>query len=105
MVNIILVCEHGASTSMLTDRMKDAAKQLGVDAVINAYPYTKLDELIDGADIVLLGPQVRFKKNLRCEIRGKRRGIYGYRYGGLRHDEWGKGTENGIGTSQVLTKN
>ena len=60
MVNIILVCEHGASTSMLTDRMKDAAKQLGVDAVIN--PYTKLDELIDGADIVLLGPQVRFKK-------------------------------------------
>ena len=59
MVNIILVCEHGASTSMLTDRMKDAAKQLGVD---NAYPYTKLDELIDGADIVLLGPQVRFKK-------------------------------------------
>ena len=38
MVNIILVCEHGASTSMLTDRMKDAAKQLGVDAVINAYP-------------------------------------------------------------------
>ena len=62
MVNIILVCEHGASTSMLTDRMKDAAKQLGVDAVINAYPYTKLDELIDGADIVLLGPQVRFKK-------------------------------------------
>ena len=42
MVNIILVCEHGASTSMLTDRMKDAAKQLGVDAVINAYPYTCL---------------------------------------------------------------
>ena len=62
MVNIILVCEQGASTSLLTERMKDAAQQLGIDAVINAYPYTKLDELIDGADIVLLGPQVRFKK-------------------------------------------
>ena len=58
MVNIILVCEHGASTSLLTERMKDAAQQLGIDAVINAYPYTKLDELIDGADIVLFVPQV-----------------------------------------------
>ena len=62
MYNIILVCEHGASTGMLTTRMQDAAKKLGVDATINAYPYTKLDELIDAADIVLLGPQVRFKK-------------------------------------------
>ncbi len=62
MYNIILVCEHGASTGMLTTRMQDAAKKLGVEATINAYPYTKLDELIDGADIVLLGPQVRFKK-------------------------------------------
>lgn len=62
MYNIILVCEHGASTGMLTSRMQDAAKAMGVEANINAYPYTKLDELIDGADIVLLGPQVRFKK-------------------------------------------
>ena len=62
MYNIILVCEHGASTGMLTTRMQDAAKKLGVEATINAYPYTKLDELIDGADIVLLGPPVRFKK-------------------------------------------
>lgn len=60
--NIILVCEHGASTSMLTDRMKEAAKDLEIDVHINAYSYTKLDELIDGADLVLLGPQVRFKK-------------------------------------------
>ena len=62
MVNIILVCEHGASTGMLTTKMQEAAKKQGIDANINAYPYTKLDELIDGADIVLLGPQVRFKK-------------------------------------------
>ena len=62
MYNIILVCEHGASTGMLTTRMQEAAKKLGVEATINAYPYTKLDELIDGTDIVLLGPQVRFKK-------------------------------------------
>ena len=62
MINIVLVCEHGASTSMLTSRMKDAAEKLGIEAYINAYSFTKLDEVIDGADIVLLGPQVRFKK-------------------------------------------
>lgn len=62
MYNIILVCEHGASTGMLTSAMKKAAEEKGVEVAINAYPYTKLDELIDDADIVLLGPQVRFKK-------------------------------------------
>lgn len=62
MYNIILVCEHGASTGMLTSRIKDAADAQGVDVNVNAYPYTKLGEIIDAADIVLLGPQVRFKK-------------------------------------------
>ena len=62
MVNIVLVCEQGASTGMLTTRMRDAAAKLGIEASINAYSFTKLDEVIDGADIVLLGPQVRFKK-------------------------------------------
>ena len=62
MVNVVLVCEHGASTGMLTTRMRDAAAKLGIEASINAYSYTKLDEVIDGTDIVLLGPQVRFKK-------------------------------------------
>ncbi len=64
MVNIVLVCEHGASTGMLTTRMRDAAVKLGKEASINAYSFTKLDEVIDGADIVLLGPQVRFKKKM-----------------------------------------
>ncbi len=49
---------------MLTTRMRDAAAKLGKEASINAYSFTKLDEVIDGADIVLLGPQVRFKKKM-----------------------------------------
>ncbi len=72
MYNIILVCEHGASTGMLADRMKQAAKDMGIDANINAYPYTKLDDLIDDADVVLLGPQVRFKqKSFEEQYAGK----------------------------------
>lgn len=63
MHNIYLVCEHGASTSMLMERMADAAKEEGIEVDVRALPYTKLGEVIDGADVVLLGPQVRFKKS------------------------------------------
>lgn len=63
-MNIVLVCEHGASTGMLTSRMRDAATKMNIEASINAYSFTSLDEVIDGADIVLLGPQVRFKKKM-----------------------------------------
>lgn len=62
MLNMILVCEHGASTGMMTAKIKGAADVQGIDVSVNAYPYTKLNEVIDAADIVLLGPQVRFKK-------------------------------------------
>lgn len=62
MKNIILLCEHGASTSIIVEQMKECAKKRNYECTINAYSYTKLDEIIDGADVVLLGPQVRFKK-------------------------------------------
>lgn len=61
MYHIILACEHGASTSIVTEAMQKAAKKMGVEATINAYPYTELANLIDGADAVLLGPQIRFR--------------------------------------------
>lgn len=62
MINIVLACQHGASTDLLVVKMREAAKAKGIEAVINAYAYTKLEQVIAGADIVLLGPQVRFKK-------------------------------------------
>lgn len=61
MYNIILACEHGASTSIVTEAMRKAAKRMGIEANINAYPYTDLADLIDGADAILLGPQIRFR--------------------------------------------
>ncbi|NMC29497.1 MAG: PTS sugar transporter subunit IIB [Pelolinea sp.] len=61
--NIILVCQWGASTGMLVEKMNEAAKKKNVEAVINAYSEAKLDQYIADADIVLLAPQVRFKKD------------------------------------------
>ena len=61
--NIVLVCQWGASTGMLVEKMNEAAKKKNIEAVINAYSEAKLDQFINDADIVLLAPQVRFKKD------------------------------------------
>lgn len=62
MMNVILACQYGASTDLLAVKMQEAAKNLDLDVIVNAYSFTKLEQVIDSADIVLLGPQIRFKK-------------------------------------------
>lgn len=62
MKNILLVCAAGMSTSLLVNKMKEAAKQKGVEANINALPVSECGNVVDTVDIVLLGPQVRFQK-------------------------------------------
>lgn len=47
---------------MMAEAIKKAADKKGIDVNVNAYPYTKLSELIDGTDVVLLGPQIRYKQ-------------------------------------------
>lgn len=63
MYKIILVCQYGASTSMFAARMNAAAKKLGIDAECKAYPESRLDEFVESADFVLLGPQIGYKKD------------------------------------------
>jgi len=47
---------------MLAEKMKAAAAEQGIDAAIAAYPDSSLPSLIDQADVILLGPQIGFKK-------------------------------------------
>ena len=63
MKNIILACSAGMSTSMLVAKMQEAAKKRGVDVSIEAISETKIKDYKDKADIILLGPQVRFLLN------------------------------------------
>ena len=60
MRKIVLVCAAGASTSMLMKRMNDAAAAQGYDCTVEAHPVSDVADYAD-ADIVLLGPQVRFQ--------------------------------------------
>lgn len=68
MKNIVLMCSQGMSTSMLVERMKDEAAKAGFECTIEAHPVSEIDEVKEIADVILLGPQVRFKlKKLQGE--------------------------------------
>ena len=60
MVNILLVCSAGMSTSMLVRKMQDAASAKGIETNIWAVGDADSTSESKKADIILLGPQVRF---------------------------------------------
>lgn len=63
MRKIVLLCAAGMSTSILVVKMQEAAQAIGYDCDIHAYPVAFAKEKGRDADIVLIGPQVRFKVN------------------------------------------
>ena len=67
-MNILLVCEAGMSTSLLVNKMNEAAKAKGLSLEINAYPIGSIDKHASNADVILLGPQVRYELN---NVKGK----------------------------------
>ncbi len=60
---ILLVCSAGMSTSLLVNRMLEAAKERGLDYKIDAHPVGQVGIHGPEADVILLGPQVRFELN------------------------------------------
>ncbi|WP_462412688.1 lactose/cellobiose PTS transporter subunit IIB [Neobacillus sp. Marseille-QA0830] len=59
-MNILLCCAAGMSTSLLVTKMEKAAKEQGVEGKIWAVPANEINQHIDKADVLLLGPQVRY---------------------------------------------
>ncbi|QDP38986.1 PTS sugar transporter subunit IIB [Radiobacillus deserti] len=59
-MNILLVCSAGMSTSMLVSKMRAEAEKREMDATINAVSESELKNHLDGLDVVLIGPQVRY---------------------------------------------
>jgi PTS system cellobiose-specific IIB component len=59
-MNILLCCAAGMSTSLLVTKMEQAAKEQGLDYKIWAESADSVKSHIDIADVLLLGPQVRY---------------------------------------------
>ncbi|WP_291649707.1 PTS sugar transporter subunit IIB [Clostridium sp.] len=60
MTKIILACAAGMSTSLLVNKMKEAAELGNIEASIKAIPEAAISEHLDECDVILLGPQVKF---------------------------------------------
>lgn len=61
MVTIRLFCAAGMSTSLLVNKMKDAAIKRGIEADIEAFPESQMHAKLDSIDVALLGPQVGYR--------------------------------------------
>lgn len=57
MINIVLVCNAGMSTSMLAKRMVEVGNG---EFDVNAYSEQEYLKHVDVADIIMVGPQVRY---------------------------------------------
>lgn len=60
---ITLFCAAGMSTSLLVSKMKEEAAKNGWDYEIAAYSLTESAQQGPLADVILLGPQVRYAVN------------------------------------------
>lgn len=68
MKRILLVCAAGMSTSLLVTKMEAAAKNKGIESKIWAVSADAARDNMKEADVLLIGPQVRYMlKELQAE--------------------------------------
>ncbi len=73
-MNILLCCAAGMSTSLLVQKMEEAARQQGLQVKIWAVSAEEVKHHLDQADVLLLGPQVRYKFT-QLKNEGEARGV------------------------------
>lgn len=69
-MNILLVCASGMSTSLLVTKMQKASEMNGGQDTILACSVDELEMNIDNCEVVLIGPQIRYKSKAISEIAG-----------------------------------
>ena len=72
MRKIVLLCSAGMSTSILVTKMQHAAADQGYEVEVSAHSVSEATRVGAEADIILLGPQVRFNlSNVQKQLPGK----------------------------------
>lgn len=61
MKKILLCCSSGMSTSLLVNKMRKVAEEHKVPVEINAIGLDRFETEVKEYDVILLGPQVKFK--------------------------------------------
>ncbi|WP_051348480.1 PTS sugar transporter subunit IIB [Peribacillus kribbensis] len=73
-MNILLCCCAGMSTSLLVSKMKKSALEQNLQYRIRAIPIEAVRKEVDQADVLLLGPHVRYMYQSFKEL-GEKKGI------------------------------
>lgn len=68
MQHILLACSAGMSTSLLVSKMEEVAKEKEEQVKIWAVAQDKVIKEIEKADVLLIGPQMRFLKKKLSKI-------------------------------------
>lgn len=70
MKKILLVCSAGMSTSFLVTKMKKAAQEKNLNVDIEAVAEAASKDYVGKADVVLLGPQIKYlEKKIQEEFK------------------------------------
>lgn len=59
MITIVLFCSTGLSTNLLIRKIELAAERKEIEVDVKSYPESVMKNHIEGADVVLVGPQIR----------------------------------------------
>ena len=62
-VKIVLACANGMSSSMLCKKIIEAAAAKGYECECNAFGVSALANVIEGSDVLLIGPQIAYQAN------------------------------------------
>ena len=71
MPRIVLCCAAGMSTSMLVNKMKAEAQQRALALEIYAVAVAEFERELPHADVILLGPQVKYEAGRLTALQGK----------------------------------
>lgn len=62
-MKILLVCAGGMSTSLIVEKMKkEIEKRKLEDIKVDANTIEELEQVIDNYDVIMVGPQIRYKE-------------------------------------------
>lgn len=67
-MNILLVCSAGMSTSLLVTKMQKESTAMGHEDTIYACSADELEQEIDKYEVVLIGPQIKYKAKVIGEL-------------------------------------
>lgn len=83
---VLLICAGGMSTGILMKKMEKYAEEKGIDLKIDAVSMSAYEDSYKNYDVILLGPQVAYKKEEISQVTGMPLGViasYDYAIGNV----------------------